>query len=99
MCGHKKIRWCLYLRHLSGSAYDLLRNSGVLKLPSQRTLRDYTYYTQATTGFSVSVDQQQMMDAANILNCPEREKNVVIIFDEIHVREDLVYDKHSGKYI
>ncbi len=77
---------------------DLLRNSGVLKLPSQRTLRDYTYYTQATTGFSVSVDQQ-MMDAANILNCPEREKNVVIIFDEIHVREDLVYDKNSGKYI
>lgn len=44
------IRWCLYLRHLSSSAYELLRNSGVLKLPSQRTLRDYTYYTDAATG-------------------------------------------------
>lgn len=46
------IRWCLYLRSLSGSAYELLRSSGVVSLPSQRTLRDYTYYTAATTGFS-----------------------------------------------
>ena len=45
------IRWCLYLRHLSSSAYNLMRESGV-HLPSQRTLRDYTYYTTATFGFS-----------------------------------------------
>ena len=36
------------------------------------------------------------MEAANIHNCPEREKFVIIIFYEMHVREDLVYDKHSG---
>ena len=36
-------RWCLYLRHLSSSAYELLRDSGVVKLPSQRTLRDCTH--------------------------------------------------------
>ena len=42
------IRWCLYI---SGSAYELLRQSGVIVLPSQRTLRDYTYYTKATVGF------------------------------------------------
>jgi len=88
-------RWCLYLRHLSSSAYELLRNSGILKLPSQRTLRDYTYYTEAATGFSSSVDQQ-LMDTANIFNCPERDRNVVILLDEMHVREDIVYDKHSG---
>ena len=41
-------RWCLYLRHLSSSAYELLHNSGVLKLPSQRTLRDYTYYHRSS---------------------------------------------------
>ena len=46
------IRWCLYMRHLSGSAYELLCQSGVIVLPSQRTLRDYTYYTKATVGFS-----------------------------------------------
>ena len=88
-------RWCLYLRHLSSSAYELLRDSGVLHLPSQRTLRDYTYYAEASTGFSLSVDKQ-IMDCANISSCPERERNVVIILDEMHIREDLVYDKHSG---
>jgi hypothetical protein len=46
------IRWFLYLRHLSSGAYNLLRESGVVSLPSQRTLRDYTYYTSQCTGFS-----------------------------------------------
>lgn len=41
------IRWCLYLGHLSGGAYETLCETGVIKLPSQRTLRDYTYYTAA----------------------------------------------------
>ena len=34
------IKWCLYLRHLSGKAYETIRTSGCIKLPSQRTLRD-----------------------------------------------------------
>lgn len=50
------IRWCLYLRHLSGKAYETLRESGVLTLPSQRTLRDYTHYVSSKTGFSNDVD-------------------------------------------
>lgn len=54
------IRWCLYLRHLSGKAYEMLRSSGVLLLPSQRTLRDYTHYVPATTGFSSEVDEMLM---------------------------------------
>ena len=36
------IKWCLYLRHLSGKAYELLRKTGAVSLPSQRTLCDYT---------------------------------------------------------
>ena len=54
------IRWCLYLRHLSGKAYETLRNTGVLQLPSQRTLRDYTHYVPATIGFSHQVDKMLM---------------------------------------
>ena len=91
------IRWCLYLRHLSSSSYDMLRESGVIKLPSQRTLRDYTYYTKAKAGFSCEVDHQLIV-AAKIDICPEREKYVVIIMDEMHIKEDIVYDKHSGKF-
>ena len=90
------IRWCLYLRHLSGSsAYEMLRESGVITLPSQRTLRDYTYYTKAACGFSEDIDRQ-LMEAANIQSCADHEKYVVLLMDEMHIKEDLVYDKHSG---
>ena len=63
----KSMRWhplfikcCIYLRHLSGSAYDFLRESGCVALPSKRTLRDYTYYISADIGFSDDVDKQLM---------------------------------------
>lgn len=39
------------------------------------------------------------MDTANIESCPERERNVIIILDEMHIRESIVYDKHTGKQI
>ena len=92
------IRWCIYLRHLSGRDYDTFRESGTIHLPSQRTLRDYTYYTEAKPGFSVSVDNQ-LADMANISSCPERGKYVILLMDEMHIRDDIVYDKHTGKPI
>ena len=79
------IRWCLYLRHVSGRGYDMLRESGVIMLPSQRTLRDYTYFTRATVGFSEEIDQQ-FMEAAKIQSCTEREKCIAILMDEMHIR-------------
>ena len=89
------IRWCLYLRHLSTNAYETIRSSGVLKLPSQRTLRDDLHFIGATTGFSCNVDKQ-LIDAAKIDTCPKREKAVVILINEMHVKEDLVFNKHAG---
>lgn len=72
-----------------------MRNTGVLTLPSQRTLRDYTYYTESAPGFLASVDEQLMVNA-DILSCTERNKYVIVILDEMHVRENLVYNKHTG---
>lgn len=60
------IKWCLYLRHLSGKAYETLRSSGVLTLPSQRTLRDYTHYIPATSGFSTKVDEM-LIDSVKVV--------------------------------
>ena len=89
------VKWCLYLRHQSSSAYESLQQSGCLLLPSQRTLRDYTHYTSTTIGFSDEVNQQ-LMEVADISSLKEFQKCVVIILDEMHVKEGLVYDKHSG---
>ena len=92
------IRWCLYLRHQSQSAYETLRSTGCISLPSQRTLRDYTHYIPATTGFSIDVDEQ-LMDAGKILTCEDYEKCVILLLDEMHIRENLVFDKTTGALV
>lgn len=48
------IKWCIYLRHQSSKAYETLRDSGCISLPSQRTLRDYTNCVKATAGDHIS---------------------------------------------
>ena len=92
------IKWCLYLRHLSGKAYETLRQSGCIHLPSQRTLRDYSNCVKAGPGFSSEVDRQ-LFAAAHLSSSPEWHRLICIVLDEMHVREDLVYDKHSGQLI
>ena len=92
------IRWCLYLRHQSSGVYETLRTSGCVVLPSQRTLRDYTHFVKAAPGFSLAVDQQ-LMTAARIDTLEEWQKCVLLLLDEMHIREDLVYEKHSGALI
>eukprot|EP00731_Ephydatia_muelleri_P009301 Em0004g1639a len=92
------IHWCLSLRHRSSGAYEAIRDSGCLKLPLQRTLRDYTHYVEAKCGFSVEIDSM-LKSASKVDTCPEREKCTILLIDEMHIREDLVYDKHSGELI
>ena len=50
------IRWCLYLHHKSSGCYSALRNSGVLTLPSDQTLRDYKHTSTSRVGFSYELD-------------------------------------------
>ena len=104
------IKWCIYLCHLSSKAYDTLRQSGVVYLPSRRTLRDYTHYIPAqsgsvtqskihplATGFSSAV-YNMLFQSVNIPSCAERERWVILLMDEMHIRENLVFDKHTGLY-
>ena len=85
------IKWCLYLRHLSGKSYEMPCQSGCIKLPSQRTLRDYTHYITTGIGFSAEVDN----DLVRIADFSQ-DLNKYVITDEVHIKEDLVYDKHEG---
>ena len=89
------IKWCLYLRHQSSKSYETLRESGIA-LPSQRTLRDYSNAVKAGSGFSVEVDKQ-LISAAKLSTSPNYHRLIVLLIDEMHVREDLVYNKHSGR--
>jgi hypothetical protein len=53
---------------------------------------------QARAGFSVEVDRQ-LYHAAILSTCEEWQKLVILLLDEMYVREDLVYDKHTGRMI
>jgi len=50
------ICWCLNLKLLSSSAYHSLRTTGFIKLPSERTLRDYANFFQFKVGFQSEID-------------------------------------------
>ena len=67
-----------------------------IKLSSQRTLRDYTHYISATIGFSVEVDKN-LLDVAYLSN--DINRYVFLVIDEVHIKSELVYDKHSGGLI
>ena len=88
------IRWCLYLQHLSNKAYDTLRASGCVHLPSQRTLRDYSHCYESGTGFSDTVDEQ-ILRAAKLSTSPDFHRLVLLLIDEMHIKESLVYNKHT----
>lgn len=89
-------RWSLYLHYLSGKGYSLLRESGCIKLPSERTLRDYTHYNSNTIGFSVDTDNE-LFEATK--DYKPFQKLVTLLIDEMYICEGIVYDKHSGRII
>ena len=90
------IKWCFYIQHLSGQSYKLLRESGCIHLPSQRTLRDYTYYIPAKIGFSPAV-AEQLVETIDLTQ--KANTCVSLVIDEVHIKENLVYDKHEGSLI
>ena len=91
------IRWCLYLHHRSSGAYSTLQNSGVVAMPSERTLRDYRHFNMSTSGFSKDTDLQ-------LLDLVKQEKAglskyVTLVIDEMYIKEGLLYNKNSGALI
>ena len=92
------IKWCLNLKLLSSSAYHALRTSGFIKLPSERTLYDYTNYFHQKTGFQDEVNSQ-LVDEIQKMKLKDSRKFVGLLIDEMKIKEDLVYSKHSGQIV
>ncbi len=89
------IRWCLNLKLLSSSSYHALRTSGFLRLPFERKLRDYF---KSKAGFQPEVDKM-LAEEAKLSELPDWKKHVVILLDEMKIKESLVYDKHEAEVI
>ena len=90
------IRFCLSLASKSGSAYDELRSTNILKLPSRRTLRDYKNAIRPCVGINPGIVAELIKTTSKLQGGQRFE---VISFDEMKVKEDLVFDKHTGDLI
>ena len=95
------IKFCLNLAAKSSSAYKDLRydnktGTGVLFLHSLRTLRDYKNYIRPTRGFNPDIVNELAKKTASF---SEIERYVTILFDEMKIQKNLVWDKHSGELI
>ena len=88
------IRYCLSLAAKSNSAYEELRNSGVLVLPSTHTLRDYKNVIKPQTGFSRQVIEDLINTTSSYFDV---QRYIVLLFDEMKVKANLVFDKYTGE--
>ena len=90
------IRFCLSIAAKSPSAYEELRSSNVLRLPSHRTLRDYRNAIRPKVGFNSEVIKE-LKDLTD--NFFDNQRYVALCFDEMKVQSKLVFDKHDGELI
>ncbi|XP_064389914.1 uncharacterized protein LOC135337575 [Halichondria panicea] len=89
------IKWCLNIKLHSSAAYEAIRDSGFISLPSNRTLRDYTHHIKSSTGFLPEVTEQLINREIKVDSLKLYEKHVSLCWDEMRIKENLVYDKHG----
>ena len=92
------IRWCFYLHHRSSGAYSTLLNSGVIHLPSERTLRDYRHCIPSVIGFSANTNKD-LLERIQQLRPSHLSKYVTVVLDEMYAKEGPVFDKATGSLI
>ncbi|CAC5392195.1 THAP9 [Mytilus coruscus] len=92
------IKWCIAIHSKSSKAYDLMRKSGVLNLSHESTLRDYTHFTTATSGWNLKI-VDRIKDDIRFEKLEKFQKNVILLFDEIKIKDGLVYSTETGELI
>ena len=88
------------LLKMISTAYHNLCTSGMLLLPSEQNLRDYSNVVKSGDGFKMEV-QDQLYNKARMGQdeIPAHRQIVGIAVDEIYIKSDLVYDSHSARLI
>ncbi|KAK3932248.1 Transposable element P transposase [Frankliniella fusca] len=90
------IRLALHLRMLSPAAYDFVK--GFISLPSQRRLFDYSQFAEAKEG----VQEEFLNQLGNLISekcSADFEKYFSLLFDEMSIRSDLVYNARTGELV
>ena len=90
------IRFCLSIHAKSPAAYREIRDSGVLVLRSEKTLRDYRNFFKPKAGFHPENIERLKSQISQYFGI---QRYVVIAFDEMKIQSKLVFDKHSNELI
>lgn len=100
MCGMRwhptMIRLALAIHLTSPAALELLRQSGMVQLPSSRTLFDYSHVKPVNDGIDKVVLESI---SKRLKDHPKHRKYHVLMADEMHISQNLVFEKSTGKMI
>ena len=91
------IRFALNLKYMSSSAYRAVRQSGIINLPSERTLTDYTHWTSPHSGLQVEYVEKLHSMLAEAL--PSHQHQCALSMDEMKIKSGLVFNKHTGSLV
>ena len=94
-------KFCLGIAAKSTTPYEEIplnqeKGSGILFLPSQRTVRCYRNYIRPQRGFIPDVVNEL---TSKTYDFAEIERFTVLLFDEMKVQEDLVWDENTGNLL
>ena len=92
------IKWCLRSFTKSHAAYEDLRNSGFLRLPSGRLLSDYKNFSSPRSGWQTSTIKA-MKEKYEKTKYGKREQVGGLFFDEVKIKERLVFDPSTFELI
>ena len=94
------VRWCLSIYQTSTAAYKRIvsKQNKFIALLNINTLKNYINFRDPMSGFNPDI-LEQILEDINFDNLKEHEKNVSIVFDEMKIQGNLVYNKSTGKVI
>ena len=92
------IRFCIALHSKSSASYNLLRESGFLKLPHPNTVHLYSHFGNPSPGFNTDLVLRVAKDI-QLDSHPDHQRNVSIMFDEMKIKAGLVYSVRSGAVV
>ena len=92
------IRFALNLKYMSTSAYRAVCQSGIINLPSERTLSDYTHWTSAHSGVQLEFIEHFKCMMEEDVSTPEQ-RRCALSMDEMKIKSGLVFSKRTGSLV